>query len=72
MISSDIKPGVLLTWNAWAMSIDHGIRKPGETHLVLERNGFPSNYWRTLDSRGRVINRREKDIVKYMEVVSGS
>jgi hypothetical protein len=53
------------------MSIDHGVRKPGETHLVLERNEFPPSYWRTMDSRGRVINRREKDIIELMEVVSG-
>lgn len=71
MKSEDLEPGVLLTWNSRAMSIDHGVRKPGETHLVLERNEFPPSYWRTMDSRGRVINRREKDIIELMEVVSG-
>ena len=72
MKQNDIKPGVLLTWNYRATQIDHRVRKTGETFLVLERNGFPPEYWRTLDSRGRVITRSEKAIVEYMEVVSGS
>ena len=76
MKSTEIRPGILLTWNTRAMSIDHGIRKTGETFLVLERCACPSpprvqpvSYWKTLDSKGRIINRPESDIVEFMEVI---
>ena len=79
MKSTEIRPGILLTWNPWALSINlnHGIRKTGETFLVLERCACPSpprvqpvSYWKTLDSKGRIINRPESDIVEFMEVIS--
>lgn len=76
MTFSDIKPGVLLTWHPrpHVIRLAGDARKTGETFIILDQSKKNKNdgYWRVLNSQGRIHAWRDKDIVKYLQVVSDS